>query len=101
MRGKEQRARGSRILETGPQDLSLTWSLQVGSPWLEALKNDPQRGGAWVAQSVKRLPSAQVMITGSRIVSCIGHPAPRGACFSLCLCLWLCLLVHTLSLSNK
>ena len=40
--------------------------------------------GAWVAQSVKHLPSAQIMIPGPGMEPCIlGLPTQRGACFSL------------------
>ena len=63
---------------------------------------------AWVAQLVERLPSAQVTIPvshiGDMIESHIGLLAWWGACFSLCLCLPLCLLVLTLaplSLTDK
>nr|XP_054367840.1 uridine diphosphate glucose pyrophosphatase NUDT22 isoform X3 [Mirounga angustirostris] len=47
--------------------------------------------GAWVAQMVKRLPSAQVMVPGSW--NRVPHRAPcsLGACFSLCLCVSLSL----------
>lgn len=37
--------------------------------------------GAWVGQSVKRLPSAQIMISGSWMESCLGLPAQRGVGF--------------------
>lgn len=43
-------------------------------------------GGAWGAQPVKLLSSAQVMIPGSCNPACIGLPAQRGVCFSLSLC---------------
>ena len=56
---------------------------------------------AWVAQSVKLLPSAQVMIPGSWDQVPHQVPCSAGACFSRCLCLPLCLLVCTLSLINK
>ncbi|CAK7313434.1 hypothetical protein VULLAG_LOCUS17524 [Vulpes lagopus] len=44
--------------------------------------------GPWAAQSVKCLPSAQVMIPGNwdGAPHGIGCPAPWGACFSLSLC---------------
>jgi len=52
-------------------------------------------GGAWVAQSVKHLPLAQVMIPGSWD----GVLAHWGAGFSLCLPLPM--LVLSVSLSDK
>jgi len=54
-----------------------------------------------VAQLVKRLPSAQVMIPESW--DRVPHRAPPslwGACFSLCLCLPLPLLVLSLSVKQ-
>ena len=54
--------------------------------------------GAWVAQSVKRLPSAQVMILGVLGWSPIRLPAPWGACISLPLYLLLSPLVLSLCL---
>ena len=41
----------------------------------------------WVAQSVKHLPSAQVMISESWDRAPHGAPYPAGVCFSLSLCL--------------
>ena len=52
--------------------------------------------GTWVAQSVERVPSAQVMIPESWDWPHIGAPAQREACFSLSLCLPLPLLVPSL-----
>ena len=49
--------------------------------------------GAWVAQLVKHLPLAQVVILGSHV----WFPAQWGACFSLTLCLRLPLLMLSLS----
>ena len=47
-------------------------------------------GGAWVAQSVKLLPLAQVMIPGSwDQPQMVGLSAQKGVCFSLSLCLLL------------
>jgi len=58
-------------------------------------KSDPQ--GTWVAQSVKHLPSAQVMISGSQ--DRVPHQAPSSVgSLLLPLPLPLCLLVLSLSL---
>ena len=58
--------------------------------------------GTWVAQSVKGLPSAQVMIPGSSdLEPCVGLPADQGVCFSLSLCCSPCLCSLSLSLSKK
>ena len=65
----------------------------------DVLTNAEMCGGAWVAQPVKRLPSAQVMISGSwdRVPASgsllLGEPAS--------LPLPLSLLVHSRSISNK
>ena len=50
--------------------------------------NKAWKRGTWVAQWVKRLPSGQVMLSGSwnRAPHSIGLPAQRGVCFSLFLC---------------
>ena len=54
--------------------------------------------GAWVAQSVKRLPSTQVMILGSWDQALHHAPCSVGrACFSFSLCLKLPLLVLSFS----
>lgn len=55
---------------------------------------------AWVVQAAKaakHLPLAQVMIPGFWVETLVGLLAQRGACFSLCLPLFL--LVRALSLS--
>ena len=52
------------------------WSLITAYIW-----------GTWVAQSVKHLPLAQVVILGSWDGAHIGPPALQGACISLCLSL--------------
>ena len=56
------------ILEMTPVKRELQLQKQFGSInvtlHIQALKLPPS-SGAWVAQSVKRLPSAQVMILGS------------------------------------
>ena len=48
---------------------------------LSAMKEKEIRG-TWVAQSVKWLPSAQIMISGSWDQAPIGPPAQQGVCFS-------------------
>lgn len=40
---------------------------------------------AWGAQPMKRLPSAQAVIPGSGIKSCVGLLAQWGTCFAFCL----------------
>ena len=63
--------------------------------YLGYLSKNPLFGGAWVAQLVKLLPSAQVMIPGFGIKPLIRLPAQKG---SLLLSLLLPLLVCVLSL---
>ena len=59
-------------------------------------------GGAWVAQSVKRLPSAQVVISGSWDRAAHGTSCSLGVCFSLSLCPFpTCALSPSLSQINK
>ena len=59
-----------------------------------------KRRGAWVGQSVKGLPSAQVVILGSGIKPhIVGLPAQWRVCFSLSLRPSSC--SYSFSLSNK
>ena len=62
------------------------------------IPEEVQTGGTWVAQSVKHLPSAQVMIPGSWDGALHWAPCSPG---SLLLPLPLPLLVHFLSVSNQ
>ena len=63
--------------------------------------NNTSFRGSWVAQSVKHLPSAQVMISGPGIRPHIRLPAQQGVCLSLSICLSpsRCSLTLSLSLS--
>ena len=61
------------------------------------------QGGTWVAQLVKHLPLAQVMIAGSWDWVPIGLPAQRRTCFFLSFChsSSLCSLTLSLCQINK
>ena len=59
--------------------------------------------GAWLAQSVKHLPLAQIMILGSLDLTLrpTGLPVHWGVCFSLSLCPSPSLVLSLLCLSNE
>ena len=64
---------------------------------LVLIKNDAGRG-AWVAQSVNHLPSAQVRTTESWDQVLDGASCSTRVCFSLSLCPLTCLCSYSLSL---
>jgi len=76
--------------------MNLTSYTKFNSKWMKEPNLKAKIRGTWVAQSIKCLPTAQIMIPGSwDRALCIG----RGAFFSLSLCPPP--FPHLRSLSNK